>query len=300
MKLIAYVCLLAVLLWACEAPRKQNGEDTLPSGVKFKVLSKDTKGQKVKVGDYVVMHFTSQVGNKIIDNTYKLGEPQTIMVSPVAGMPSEVLPYLQVGDSLKITLSLDSLVKKTGNTKFFDQYKKDGNTIDYYVKVFGIKTKEQMKAYAMEQEKKAQQEAKKKQEEEIKKLEEYVQKTGKKYTKLPSGLYFLITEAKPENLKAKKGDTVMVHYTGKLIDGKVFDSSIEKDPFQFVLGMGAVIKGWDEGIAQLRKGEKATLLIPSSMGYGAQGAGMGLIPPFSTLIFDVELVDIKPAPEAKK
>jgi peptidylprolyl isomerase len=80
-----------------------------------------------------------------------------------------------------------------------------------------------------------------------------------------------------------------VHYTGYLTDGTKFDSSLDRgEPFSFSLGVGQVIKGWDEGIALLKPGAKAKLIIPSSIGYGARN--MGSIPPFSTLIFDVELI----------
>lgn len=287
------IALAAALLWACEAPRQKNGENVLPSGIKFNIISRDAKGQKVKSGDYLVMHFISKVGNDILDDTYKFGEPQTIMVKPEIGLPSEVLPFLQVGDSVRITLNIDSLVKKTGNPNFA-QLKEKGSNMEYAIKVFGIKTKEQVQAEAIEQEKKNQEKAEKNSKEEEDKLEAYIKKTGVEYKSLASGLRFAITQAKPEATQAKQGDTVLVHYTGKLLDGKVFDSSVSRgEPFQFVLGMGAVIRGWDEGIAQLRKGEKANLVIPSRIGYGAQGAGGGQIPPFATLIFDVELLDIK-------
>ena len=82
-----------------------------------------------------------------------------------------------------------------------------------------------------------------------------------------------------------------MHYTGSLTDGTVFDSSVSRgQPIEFTLGVGQVIKGWDQGIAQLCKGQKAKLTIPPELGYGAQGAG-GVIPPNATLIFEVELVD---------
>lgn len=88
------------------------------------------------------------------------------------------------------------------------------------------------------------------------------------------------------------GDTVFVHYTGKLEDGTVFDSSVERGtPLDFVLGQGRVIAGWDQGIAMMKEGGKATLIIPPNLGYGAQGAGE-TIPPNATLIFDVELVSV--------
>jgi peptidylprolyl isomerase len=94
-------------------------------------------------------------------------------------------------------------------------------------------------------------------------------------------------------IQAEKGKTVSVHYTGKLIDGTKFDSSYDRnEPIEFPLGEGRVIPGWDEGIALLKVGDKATFIIPSNLAYGDRGAG-GVIPPNATLIFDVELMDVK-------
>ena len=105
----------------------------------------------------------------------------------------------------------------------------------------------------------------------------------------PSGLYYIETLAGTGNAPAY-GQQVYVHYTGKLLNGSVFDSSQGKLPFDFPLGLGYVIAGWDEGIALMKEGGKATLIIPSTLGYGSSGSGS--IPPYSTLVFDVELVDI--------
>lgn len=111
--------------------------------------------------------------------------------------------------------------------------------------------------------------------------------------KTASGLIYIVTR-KGTGRRPKKGETVIVHYTGTLTDGTKFDSSRDRgQPFSFPLGAGRVIKGWDEGIARMRVGEQAILIIPSSLGYGTRGAG-GLIPPGAKLIFVVELVDIKP------
>ena len=110
----------------------------------------------------------------------------------------------------------------------------------------------------------------------------------------PSGLYYKITK-KTDGVSPKAGDQVSVHYAGKLIDGTEFDSSFKRNqPIEIGIGMGQVIKGWDEGIMLLKEGETATLLIPSDMGYGASGAG-GVIPPNAWLIFDVELVKVNAA-----
>ncbi len=110
--------------------------------------------------------------------------------------------------------------------------------------------------------------------------------------KTPSGLEYVETLA-GTGAQAVAGKTVSVHYTGKLTNGKVFDSSYTRgEPLSFPLGAGRVIKGWDEGIALMKVGGKATLTIPPELGYGARGAG-GVIPPNATLIFEVELVSIK-------
>ncbi|GMV35377.1 MAG: putative FKBP-type peptidyl-prolyl cis-trans isomerase [Anaerolineales bacterium] len=109
--------------------------------------------------------------------------------------------------------------------------------------------------------------------------------------KTASGLEYIEIEA-GMGAQAESGKTVHVHYTGKFQNGQVFDSSIPRgEPLSFQLGAGRVIKGWDEGIALMKVGGKAQLIIPPHLGYGERGAG-GVIPPNATLVFDVELVDV--------
>ncbi len=108
-----------------------------------------------------------------------------------------------------------------------------------------------------------------------------------------SGLQYIdnVTGTGP---KPQKGQTVVVHYNGYLDNGTVFDSSRQRNqPFEFVIGTGAVIKGWDEGILSMNVGGQRRLIIPPALGYGAAGAGGGRIPPNSRLTFDVELIAIK-------
>ena len=109
--------------------------------------------------------------------------------------------------------------------------------------------------------------------------------------KTASGLEYIEVEAGTGE-QAAAGKTVSVHYTGKFQDGKVFDSSVSRgEPIRFPLGAGRVIKGWDEGIALMKVGGKAQLVIPPHLAYGESGAG-GVIPPNATLVFDVELVSV--------
>lgn len=118
-----------------------------------------------------------------------------------------------------------------------------------------------------------------------------------KMHKTPSGLQYqdavVGTGASPQ-----KGQTVVVHYTGWLWEnnakGKKFDSSVDRGkPFEFKIGQGQVIRGWDEGVGTMKVGGKRTLVIPPDLAYGSRGVGNGLIPPNSTLTFDVELLDVK-------
>lgn len=122
--------------------------------------------------------------------------------------------------------------------------------------------------------------------------EKAYQKLTEGMTKTESGLYYKKHNETQGELP-KKGTNVSVHYTGKFLDGGIFDSSYQRhQPIEFPVGLGHVISGWDEGIMLLRKGEKATFVIPSHLAYGSRGAG-GVIPPNATLLFDVELVDFQ-------
>ena len=140
------------------------------------------------------------------------------------------------------------------------------------------KIQENNKAYIAKQEAEA-----------AKKLEDL--KAG--MTTIAFGLLYKITKSNPEGKAPKAGDMVSVHYAGKLTNGQEFDNSFKRgEPIEIPIGVGQVIKGWDEGIQLLKEGEAATLLIPSELGYGTRGAG-GVIPPNAWLIFDVELVKVK-------
>ena len=109
----------------------------------------------------------------------------------------------------------------------------------------------------------------------------------------PSGLKYEVL-ASGSGQAARNGDTAVVHYTGWLTDGTKFDSSVDRgSPFEFQVGQGNVIQGWDEAVASMKVGDKWKLTIPPELAYGERSIGGGLIPPNSTLVFDVELLDLK-------
>ncbi|MEP0827877.1 MAG: FKBP-type peptidyl-prolyl cis-trans isomerase [bacterium] len=146
------------------------------------------------------------------------------------------------------------------------------------------KAEQEAKKAALEAEKAAKATEKKAEKAAKMEAKEIATETGLKYVDLKVG-----TGASP-----KKGDKVSVHYTGWLLDGKKFDSSVDRgQPFEFNIGTGQVIKGWDEGVMSMKVGGKRKLIIPPDLAYGQRAVGGGLIPANSTLIFEVELLGIK-------
>ena len=122
-------------------------------------------------------------------------------------------------------------------------------------------------------------------------MQALLEKHAEGFEQTESGLRYKILTA-GKGPKPAKGDRVAVHYEGSLLDGTMFDSSVQRgEPIEFLLGVGQVIPGWDEGIQLLRVGDKARLLIPSELAYGSRGAG-GVIPPNAPLLFDVSLEGI--------
>jgi FKBP-type peptidyl-prolyl cis-trans isomerase len=169
-------------------------------------------------------------------------------------------------------------------------------TIVYDVEIVDVQTKAD---YEKEQAETKKKEAEKK--ESAKKDESILRQKYLKDNKITvqptaDGLYY-IEKAKGTGAQAAPGKKVKVQYTGTLLDGKKFDSSRDrKEPYEFTLGKGQVIPGWDEGIAMMKKGGMATLIVPSTLGYGDRD--MGQIPPYSTLVFDIELLDVQDAAPA--
>lgn len=167
------------------------------------------------------------------------------------------------------------------------------SSVIYDVNILEIKTKAEHEKEQAAKEAKSKAEAKAAEAKEPSMIQKYIKEKGITAKPTASGLYY-VEKVKGKGAKAIAGKKVSVHYTGRLLDGTVFDSSLERKPstpYEFTLGTGQVIPGWDEGIALMNEGGKAILLIPSKLGYGGAGSGE-VIKPFSPLVFDVELVKV--------
>ena len=282
---------------------------------------------KDRVGKFLLGNMQYRTGkDSVLQNTRRdVGMPVPLPLQELKqkGMPDEALSMLQPGDSGVFRFQVDSLIKPKSGQPVPKFLKNGGNVVQMFVSTTN-KLITQTEAQAMQPElQKRAQAAQMKQrmaspeyakqmqaqkdaqakamavpavQAQLKKddavLQEYIKKNGLTVQKTASGVYYQIlkpgTGATP-----KAGQTVSVNYNGTLLSGKQFDSSDKAGkPIDFPIGQGAVIPGWDEGIALLNKGSRAVLLIPSSLAYGTRGAGAD-IPADAPLRFEVELVDIQ-------
>ncbi|GAB3915082.1 hypothetical protein GCM10028803_61410 [Larkinella knui] len=293
LKTISKLSLLVVVLASCDNNRVQVTE----TGLKYKFHEDVEDTRKAKVGD--VMTFNITVKNSkdsTLGSSYLNGSPvkQPLQASTFKGSLEEGLALLSKGDSATIYVNADSIAGRSQQP--LPPFIPKGSDIAYTIKVIDVQS--------MEEFQKAQVAVREKQKGvDEKTIADFVAKNKLAGQKTASGLYYVITQP-GTGASPSSGDVVKVKYTGKLMNGKVFDSS-DKNPqtqggIDFPLGQGAVIPGWEEGVRQLKKGGKGTLIIPSSLAYGVEGAP-GAIPPNSVIMFDVELVDIKkgaaPAPQ---
>lgn len=254
---------------------------TLVGGQKYFFYKENTKNPLIKLGDFVSIKIMMKNSkDSIIMNTFTQGEPATQAVSTVTkGFVDEFFLSMHKGDSASVWVNSDTIIRQIKQP--MPPFIAKGSDIEYIIKVVDVMSKAEMD--------KKDKIAKGKQPLEDEKLiKEYITKNKIKAERTPSGLY--ISKSKlTTNAFPKAGDMVKVHYTGKNLKGEVFDSSVERGtPFEFTLGRGQVIRGWDEGIGMLKKGEKGLLLIPSGLAYGASSQG-AKIPANAVLIFEVEL-----------
>jgi FKBP-type peptidyl-prolyl cis-trans isomerase len=207
----------------------------------------------------------------------------------------EGLAELHLGDSASFITSADSFFIVANKMPELPPGIKKGDALLFRFRVKDIKTMDETKEYVNNLRSKSMAENQKGlnelQASEQERMMEYINRKNITEKPTASGLYVIVTD-KGTGPKPKKGQMVSVQYTGYLLNGKKFDSSLDHGaPIEFKLGEGQVIAGWEEGISLLNVGTSATLIIPSVLGYGSNGSGE--IPPFSPLIFDIQLLNAK-------
>lgn len=271
--------------------KNDGGFKKTQEGVEYKI-AKDEKGENAKYGDIIEFHYAVYVGDSLLfdSRTIQSGEPLKTQLmenkDPKANKamdPTPVIAMLSPGDSAVIRMTLDS------QARTLYTFAKPDDKMIYKFKMIAVKSEAQLKK-EMEEKVAAQLPI------DDKKLTDYFAQNNLSPQKTASGLYYIVSKpGSGENATA--GKVVKMKYTGKTLAGEVFDSNIDPkfghtDPLEFPLGSGAVIPGWDEGIALLNKGSKATFFIPSTLAYGPEGR-QPVIQPNEILVFDVELLDFK-------
>ncbi|MFN4972747.1 MAG: FKBP-type peptidyl-prolyl cis-trans isomerase [Bacteroidota bacterium] len=236
---------------------------TTQSGLQYVVVNKATGGKKAQSGTVVSVHYTGYLADgKIFDSSVDRGEPIKLKLgaSQVIKGWEEGVALMSVGDKYRLIIPANLAYGDRGAGGVIPP----NATITFDIELLDVK--EAAKPFEV---------------------------AGKDTQSTASGLQYIVVSKSNSGIKAENGKKVKVHYTGYLLNGSSFDSSVERgDPLAFELGTGKVIRGWEEGIALMHVGDKFRLIIPSDLGYGERGAG-GVIPPNATLIFDCELVAVE-------
>ncbi len=276
----------------------KNNVTAVPSASGIYIITQNPgTGRGIQKTDFVKMNLTvTSIEGKKIFSTLDKNKPITFEY----GQPfdtkglDEAIGTMKKGS--KATVIVPSAMgfgekgrKDMTGTDIIEPY----SPVVYEVEVLDLKTKAENDAAKKTEEANAKKTSAEAQSKEPLLIQQYVKDNNITAKPNGSGIYY-IEKVKGKGPKATAGKKVKVHYTGKLLNGKVFDSSVDKKPstpYEFVLGQGQVIPGWDEAILMMSAGGKATVIIPSKLAYGERGAGND-IPPFSPLVFDLELINI--------
>jgi FKBP-type peptidyl-prolyl cis-trans isomerase len=280
---------LSALLFSCTNSGNNNANyTTSPKGLKYQIITGNS-AQKAQLGNFIQYSSTLRTtkgelifasaasGNLLLSN---------VIAADHDGDPKEILTMLGEGDSVSMLIPESEFFK---NNPLPAQVKK-GDQVVLDLKIYNVYTADQynndilptMKAAPYLKEEQT--------------IKDYIQSKGWEFTKTPSGL-FIVTDKPGSGKKPAANNKVKVNYSGFLLNGTPFDSSVDPQfnhvqPFEFTIGTGQVIKGWDEGIPYFAKGGKGKLIIPARLAYGEQGSGAN-IPPNSPLMFEIELLDFQ-------
>jgi len=263
--------------------------EPLESGLYYIEIVPGT-GKAIETGDIVTFHFNLMLSDGTqVFSSYDKGEPMQLTCGKPFDTPGfdQGVSLMKKGGKAKFIVPSSIAFGQAGRGAIIPPY----STLIYDVEVTDVMTKSEFDKMQETQKKQQEMEKSLAKSQEMGKLQQYLKSNNIKVQPTTSGLYYIET-VKGTGAKAEPGKKVKVHYTGTLLDGTKFDSSVDRgEPFSFTLGQGQVIKGWDEGIGLMNVGGKATLIIPSSIAY--EDRDMGVIKPYSPLLFNVELIEVE-------
>lgn len=297
MKKVYFVATTALtLVFSACSDSQFDGYTRAENGLHYKFFNHDEAAEKVQEGDGMVISYliTNQKNDSVIidsKNTSSDGSGYVrfgMSKSSFVGSFEDGMMMMAKGDSAAFIVSADSFFLKTNRQNELPPGFAPGQYLRGIFKIKDVVRKKELEENQKKQQ--AEQEVMMKEAEAKEKpaLEKYL--ADNKITTKPtaSGLIYIETK-KGSGASPKETDVIKMHYTGTLLDGTVFDSSIGKEPIEYPLNQ--MIQGWIEGVQLMKKGGKAKLIVPSALGYGPRGGGP--IPPFSPLVFEVELLDFK-------
>jgi FKBP-type peptidyl-prolyl cis-trans isomerase len=289
--LIAMAAMSALFFAACNT-----NYNKAKSGLVYKIFP-GKGGEKLKAGEFMKYNIEYKIYPKdtVLNSTFGKVPGFTVIDTTSRAKYSfmEIVPLCSVGDSVEVTLSVDSL-KSKGMLPSYNEMFHRGDQIKCRLKIIGsYKTeKDVMAAYQDEVEKEKQVE--------IADVQAYAAKNNLKAEKTKSGAFVVIENAGDQTMKADSGKTASIMYKGYLMsNGKVFDTNMDTskhhtDPIKVNVGEHRVIPAWEEALPYFGKGAKGKILVPAMLGYGTQGNPE--IPAYSNLVFDIEVLDVQPTP----
>jgi len=290
MRNVYYTTILFITLFSCV-----DREKVLDNGVELKYF-KNGSGQEIEDGQIVMINlqYFDYDGNELLN---KVGNDPVVLQKDSSwessGIIYNVIDNLVKGDSVFFQLTTEQFFKNAPQSVEVPDSVKN-KMISFYCGIQDVMSQNEFEDFQRIQYEKMQQEMEQQSNDQLsidlELIDNYLKENNITAKSVDSGLRYVITKmGSGEN--AAPGDNVTVHYTGMLLNGEKFDSSLDRNqPFSFQLGQGMVIRGWDEGITYFNKGSEGTLYIPSTLGYGASGAG-GVIPPNAVLIFEIQVLD---------
>jgi len=275
----------AAMLIACTAGNQFPGYEKSPTGLYSKFYVTNEGGRKPKTGEYAAISIKyTNSKDSVLFNSFEMKQAENGVISqPIFGPTfkgslEEAFMSMAEGDSASFKISADSVYLKTFGLKELPKFVEKGSLLTFYVKLYKVKTQQELVNEMSTKE--------------SRQRDEFIRQNNITAQPTETGLYYIEKEA-GKGAEIKAGQTASVKYVGKFLNGKVFDASEMHDgkPIEVPVAKGQVIPGWDEALQKMKKGGKAMLIVPSSLGYGTQGSGP--IPPFSTLVFEIEVVDVK-------